>query len=303
MARRRAVRAVVTAVATAALGAATADPAVPAPEVGDRPASVSTMTAASLDAAQSVLDARAATVPDSVTGWYVDPASNSVVVRATDVEAGRAFAAGVEGVRVEQVAHRPRPLAELVGGEAIYAPDDARCSIGFNATSGTTRYVITAGHCTRTEGTWTGYNRRPVGPVVETSYPGDDFGIIRVESSAWDQGPWVSDGEGGRITLTGSAEAPVGSSVCRSGSTTGYRCGVIEARDQTVNYGGGDVVSGLTRTSACAEPGDSGGAYVSGSQAQGVLSGGSGSCLLGGETFFQPVNEILGAYNLSLLTS
>jgi streptogrisin C len=259
-------------------------------------------TAAALDAVQSVLDARAATVPDSVTGWYVDPASNSVIVRATDVDAGQAFAAGVDGVRVEKVAHRPRPLAELVGGEAVYSPDGARCSIGFNATSGSTRYVITAGHCTETGGTWSGYDRSPVGPVTASSFPGDDFGLIRVESSAWEQGPWVSDGDADRITVTGSAEALVGASVCRSGSTTGYRCGSIEAKDQTVNYGGGDVVSGLTRTGACAEPGDSGGSYVSGSQAQGVLSGGSGSCLLGGETFFQPVNEVLAAYDLSLLT-
>lgn len=259
-------------------------------------------TAASLDAAQSVLDSRAATVPDSVTGWYVDPASNSVVVEATDVEAGQAFATGLDGARVEKVAQRPRPLAELVGGEAIYAPDGARCSVGFNATSGATRYVITAGHCTRVGGNWTGYNGSMLGPEAGTSYPGDDYGIIRVESPSWEQGPWVSDGDGGRITVAGSVEAPVGASVCRSGSTTGYRCGSIEAIDQTVNYGGGDVVAGLTRTNVCAEPGDSGGPYVSGSQAQGVLSGGSGSCLLGGDTFFQPVNEILGAYGLSLLT-
>jgi len=41
-----------------------------------------------------------------------------------------------------------------------------------------------------------------------------------------------------------------------------------------VNYGSGDVVRGLTRTDICAEAGDSGGPFVSGTQAQGTLSGG-----------------------------
>jgi streptogrisin C len=101
--------------------------------------------------------------------------------------------------------------------------------------------------------------------------------------------------------------AAVGSSVCRSGSTTGWHCGTIQATNQTVNYGGGDIVRGLTRTNVCAEPGDSGGAYVSPNgatrvQAQGFTSGGSGNCTSGGTTFFQPVNEALSRYGVSLVT-
>jgi streptogrisin C len=53
----------------------------------------------------------------------------------------------------------------------------------------------------------------------------------------------------------------------------------------------------------CAEPGDPGGSFVSGDQAQGVTSGGSGDCSSGGTTFFQPVNEILSALRLTLVTS
>jgi streptogrisin C len=62
-------------------------------------------------------------------------------------------------------------------------------------------------------------------------------------------------------------------------------------------------VTGLTRTNVCAEPGDSGGSWLSGNQAQGVTSGGSGNCSSGGTTYFQPVNEILSAYGLTLVTS
>lgn len=58
----------------------------------------------------------------------------------------------------------------------------------------------------------------------------------------------------------------------------------------------------LTRTTVCAEPGDSGGSFISGSQAQGVTSGGSGNCTSGGATYFQPVNPILDAYGLTLAT-
>ncbi|SEQ43136.1 streptogrisin C, partial [Streptomyces radiopugnans] len=47
-------------------------------------------------------------------------------------------------------------------------------------------------------------------------------------------------------------------------------------------------------------PGDSGGSYISGNQAQGVTSGGSGNCRTGGTTYHQPVNEILSAYGLTL---
>jgi hypothetical protein len=89
---------------------------------------------------------------------------------------------------------------------------------------------------------------------------------------------------------TGNTEASVGSEICRSGSTTGWECGEIEATDETVQYPEG-TVHGLTRTSACAEPGDSGGSWLAGTEAQGVTSGGSGNCSIGGTTFFQPLDR------------
>jgi len=76
----------------------------------------------------------------------------------------------------------------------------------------------------------------------------------------------------------------------------------VLAKNATVNYPQG-TVTGLTRTNVCAEPGDSGGSWLSGSQAQGVTSGGSGNCTSGGIIYFQPVNEILSVYGLTLVTS
>lgn len=48
----------------------------------------------------------------------------------------------------------------------------------------------------------------------------------------------------------------------------------------------------------------SGGSFISGSQAQGVTSGGSGNCTSGGGTiYFRPVDPILDAYGLTPATS
>lgn len=74
----------------------------------------------------------------------------------------------------------------------------------------------------------------------------------------------------------------------------------MTALNATVNYGGGDIVSGLIQTTVCAEPGDSGGPLYSGTKALGLTSGGSGDCTSGGTTFFQPVTEALSAYGVSV---
>jgi streptogrisin D len=57
-------------------------------------------------------------------------------------------------------------------------------------------------------------------------------------------------------------------------------------------------VTGLIRTTVCAEPGDSGGSLYRGTVAFGLTSGGSGNCTSGGTTFFQPVTEPLGVFGL-----
>ncbi|MBA2474101.1 MAG: S1 family peptidase [Pseudonocardiales bacterium] len=254
-----------------------------------------------LQGLMAVLDSRSGSVPNSVTGWYVDPASNSVVVLATDDAAARTFAAGQRHVRIEHVDARPRLLADLRGGDTITTSVGGRCSVGFNAISGHTRYIITAGHCTKLGGTWSGPDGTAIGPVAKTTFPGHDFGLVEVTSAAWEQTHDV-DSDHGYLNVAGDAPAAVGDQVCLSGSTSGYHCGKVVAVGETVNYGDGDVVNGLTRTDMCAEAGDSGGSIMSGSQAQGTLSGGSGGCLLGGQTYFQPIQQVLSTYGLTLIT-
>src|SRR3954452_9600625 len=264
-----------------------------------------------LDGVASQIDASAASAPATVASWGVDVRRNAVVVSVVGddpsaLDFARRFEAGGGAVVIDHVTAAPRPLWSVIGGQAI-RNSVARCSAGFNARSNTARYVLTAGHCGELGGTWSGAGG-VIGPVAGYNFPGDDFAAIQVTSAAAVQTALVDRySAGSDVTVAGSAVAPVGSSVCRSGSTTGWHCGTIQATNQTVNYGGGDIVRGLTRTTVCAQPGDSGGPYVwpnggTRVQARGFTSGGSGKCSMGDTTFFQPVNEALSRYGLALVT-
>jgi len=248
----------------------------------------------------STLDT-AAGLPKAVTGWYADVTRNIVVVNAAfgGADAAKSFvaASGVDAAAVEVVesAEAPRTLADVIGGNAYFI-GSSRCSIGFSVSGG----FVTAGHCEAlTSGTLTGSNGSALGSWGGSSFPGNDYAWVRTNSS-WTPRGLVNRYNGSNVTVTGNTESAVGASICRSGSTTGWHCGTVQAKGQTVNYAEGSV-SGLTRTNACAEPGDSGGSWLSGSQAQGVTSGGSGNCSSGGTTYFQPLNEILSAYGLSIV--
>lgn len=263
---------------------------------------------AGLSAIIADLDAAGDTAAASVHGWYADTARDRVVI---EVDPGRGAdaerlitQAGVDAgaVLIEEAADRPQLHTDLVGGDPYYFQDGGSwyvCSIGFGVEGG----YVTAGHCGDT-GTDTWYDvpgTQQIGTVAGSVFPRQDSAWVQITSSGFTSTALVGSNSG-PVTVTGSQEAPVGASVCRSGRTTGWHCGVIEAKDQTVRYPRGQHVHGLTRTSACAEGGDSGGPFVSGTQAQGVTSGGSGDCTSGGTTYYQPVNPILERWNLTLLT-
>ncbi|AOS61262.1 S1 family peptidase [Actinoalloteichus hymeniacidonis] len=255
-----------------------------------------------LESVVSSIDTLAKDVPAGINSWGVNAADNSVVVTVdeTAVDAAtEAFLAEAgalsDAVTVVEEKGSPVPLADIVGGDPYYF-GGSRCSIGFSVEGG----YVTAGHC-GTVGTATqGSDNSALGTVAGSTFPGADMAWVETNSS-WTPAPLVNDYEGGTVTVTGSTEAAVGASICRSGSTTGWQCGEIEGKGQSVSYPQG-TVNGLTQTSACAEGGDSGGSWLSGTEAQGVTSGGSGNCSFGGTTFFQPLNPILSEYGLTLVT-
>jgi streptogrisin B len=166
--------------------------------------------------------------------------------------------------------------------------------VGFNVRSGSTYYFLTAGHCTQGYPDYYTSSGTYIGPTVGTSFPGNDYGIVRYDSSV------AHDGTVGSQDITSAANAYVGESVKRRGSTTGIHSGTVQALNATVNYGADGIVSGLIKTNVCAEPGDSGGSLYDGTKAIGLTSGGSGNCSSGGTTYFQPVTEALSAYGVSV---
>ncbi|WP_344074867.1 S1 family peptidase, partial [Nocardiopsis metallicus] len=248
----------------------------------------------------------AAGTQPGVVGWYPDVASDTVVIEATDTAGAESLieAAGVNAstVQVEQTDEAPELYADIVGDDA-YFMGGGRCSIGFAVTdsSGNDGFV-TAGHC-GTVGTPAESGDGSGSGVFERSvFPGNDAAYVRATSN-WTVTNLVNMySAGGTQTVGGSSQAPIGSAVCRSGSTTGWHCGTIEARGQSVSYPEG-TVNDMTRTNVCAEPGDSGGSFIAGDQAQGMTSGGSGNCTFGGTTYYQEVGPALSSWNLSLVTS
>jgi streptogrisin C len=261
---------------------------------------------AQLAAVKEKLDAAAVRTRTAETPvWYVDVKTNRVVVQATSEAAAAAFVrtAGVaaENVGVRVSANRPRVLKDLVGGDAYYIDARARCSIGFSVTKGEQQGFATAGHCGRPGARTTGSDQSDQGTFQSSVFPGKDMAWVAVNAD-WTATPDVKAQDGQKVQVAGSVEALVGASVCRSGSTTGWHCGTVRQHDTSVNYAEG-TVDGLTETTVCAEPGDSGGPFVAGAQAQGTTSGGSGDCTNGGTTFYQPVNPLLGDFGLTLKTT
>jgi streptogrisin C len=261
-----------------------------------------------LTALMKALDRRAAAAGSGIHSWHVDVASNGIVVTAdpgavaTATEFVRAAGVPAEAVRIVTSTRVPRQMADFRGGDPYGTLNENRnglalCSVGFAVVGG----FVTAGHCGPVGRDTIGWNNAPLGVVRGSTNGGQDHGWVQVNGD-WAPQPWVNNYAGGSVAVAGSQEAAVGSSVCRSGRATGWRCGVITARNVSAVMGG-IPVNGMIKTSACSGGGDSGGAVISGNQAQGVLSGGTGDCSNGAETFVQPVNEILRAYGLTLLTT
>lgn len=229
------------------------------------------------------------------TAWYVDAASGRVVVTAdsTVTSAGlakirRSAGADAGAIRLERASGVFTTL--LSAGDAIYG-GNYRCSLGFNAVSGSTYYFITAGHCGKVANTWytDSGHKTLIGPTINFSFPGNDYALVRYDNTSLSH-------PGGYAV----ADAYVGEAVKRTGSTTGTHSGTVTALNVTVHYTSGGTVKGLIQTTVCAEPGDSGGPLYDGTKALGITSGGSGDCKTGGTTFFQPVREAANAYGVTI---
>ncbi|MGP3980101.1 S1 family peptidase [Streptomyces sp. KR80] len=277
-----------------------------------------------LDRIKAALDAKAAKrVPTGVSAWSVDLASDIVTVEVNSDKSAaarsflRAAKAHGDAVRVVRGRQALAPQAVIYPGSRMTF-NGYICSVGYGARDASGKqYLVTAGHCIEdlpdlyydgshfAKGTHTRF-------ALGTSSV--DMGIAAMDSDdsiATAVGTW---GQAGNIAVSGSTRAAPGAALCKSGQTTGWTCGQVSSYNVTVTYidqngGPNTVVSGLGSSTVCTEGGDSGGAYISGNQAQGMTSGGPvrQRCRQGvnsrGTSYFQPLDDALSHYGLALNTN
>lgn len=199
---------------------------------------------------------------------------------------------------------RFEPAADLHGGAPYVYTDGAgsyRCSTGFTGVNPGTgaHQLLTAGHCLgsadaprrllqMTAPGQTGIVAGTIGlPVPNSFRAGDgwDFGLVAVTGADVVSRPSVLTWGGGSGAPTSSTplavrdatRAVVGSTLCKSGSTTGWSCGpIVRAVDgafvQTDESTGAGYVLDALVSCIRLDRGDSGGAAVVGSTAVGITA-------------------------------
>ncbi len=200
------------------------------------------------------------------------------------------------------------------GGEGYYyqtGDEGWRCSIGFNGynSSGSAEFA-TAGHCETAIPSGTSayfisqpapqlrvgddalsIYENPLGQPVNGGFGnGLDYGLISATGTGfapqpslatWGRNSGTAPSTGAPtsstpLSITGETQGIVGATMCKSGSTTGWTCGVIEAVDYETyvedDNGGEHLVNTIVATT-CLQGGDSGGGAVIGTEAVAIDSG------------------------------
>jgi streptogrisin D len=230
------------------------------------------------------------------TAWGVNPRTGSVTMTVADAAPSGALSRLLGAARRlapdVQVEHVPGAFrAQVADGEGISHSglfSAVLCTAGFNVRLDGDPYVITAGHCTKGDPQWDG-----LGPSVDSTFPGHDYGLIRNTSGSANGAVVLASGETRAITSAGASS--VGEHVCKSGQSTGVTCGTVTGLGETVTYADGSTVRGLIATDLHAGDGDSGSPLFHGNTGLGTLSGGNGKV-----EYFQPLPAALKAYDATL---
>ncbi|MBF6245081.1 MULTISPECIES: S1 family peptidase [Nocardia] len=291
------------------------------------------------NAFQQWLSGQPEAVVQAVRGVVIDTVNNSIAVRVD--KAGVPMPGFVDPAHVIVMAAPPvgppesdpqvkpvaaeQPNAPRAGGDS-YASVAGKmqlvCSTGFNGEDRNGNPVnITAGHCDPNipaAGTANApgmFELLPgnhigaqLGSFQKSILGNQDYSIVSIDAGSRDRfaNNLVRVPGAAPIAITGVADPVVGAPVCKSGSRTGFSCGVVNAVDQTVQVGDRDLTQAFS-ANICALPGDSGGPIVTGTMALGISSASSVAdypiCeipnLIGALTgdapqlFAQPVNQVL----------
>lgn len=258
------------------------------------------------NAFQKWLEGQPDTVAKSVRGVAINTMNNSIAVRVD--QAGLALPSFVDPAQVIVMAVPPTggedatvPQADPVagaGGGPLAAGDSyasvagrmsLRCSLGFNGDLNGAVVNITAGHCDPNIPAAGGANAPGVYELAAGDHIGNQLGSFQKSILAAQDYSIVSINDQSRdrfsnnlvrvpgaapVAITGVADPVVGAPVCKSGSRTGFSCGVVNAIDQTVQVGDHQQTQSFS-ANICALPGDSGGPIVTGTLALGISSASS----------------------------
>ncbi|MFG1790346.1 S1 family peptidase [Nocardia sp. NPDC049149] len=251
------------------------------------------------------LDGQPEAVSALVRGVVIDTVNNSIAVRVDQV--GLPMPSFIDPARVIVMAppiageKETLPQADAIAGAAggVLAGGDGyasvagrtslRCSLGFNGTDRSGAVVnITAGHCNPDIPSAGANNAAKVhevrdnrlgaelGQFQKSVLGSQDYSIIKINDQAKDRfgNNEVRVPGAASIPIDGVATPVVGAPVCKSGSRTGFSCGVVNAVDQTVQVGDRELTQAFS-ANICALPGDSGGPIVTGRLALGISSASS----------------------------
>ncbi|MEV6277311.1 S1 family peptidase [Nocardia sp. NPDC051832] len=247
---------------------------------------------------QRWLEEQPAPVAALIRGVAIDTVNNSIAVRVD--QPGLPMPSFIDPSRVlvmaPPVAAEQLPeaapiagaidRASLTGGDgyaSVAGRSSLRCSFGFNGTQGGKTVNITAGHCNPALDQPTAVHElvgdrlgNQLGSFQKSVLGSQDYSIVRID----DQHKGRFDNSGVKVNgaapiiIEGVATPVVGAPVCKSGSRTGFSCGVVNAVDQTVQVGDRELTQSFS-ANICALPGDSGGPIVTGRLALGISSASS----------------------------
>lgn len=260
-------------------------------------------------------------VDPAIRAWYVDVPRNRIVVEiapgADALTKARAFLATAaidpRMVTFTVTAARPATTSYVLRGGEPYQSGTRNCTIGFPIRWEHGGGFLTAGHCGPRGTAAYRWAAPHIGYVQASTFPGADHGWVRRDNTNWSETNQIAISDTQHIPIVGNHEAPLGSGICRTGRDTKHQCGTVLAKGVQVNYPEG-VVYGLTSTSACSAPGDSGGPFYTvranytGVEAQGITSGrdpgsvGNNCNTVFQKTYFQPVVPALAENGLTLIT-
>lgn len=175
------------------------------------------------------------------------------------------------------------------------------CSSGFLGrpeSSFTQLYVLTAGHCLQDSGLAANWSHQGVigHGAFEDFYNGStaDVGAIYA-SEAGAKNQVFANGTADIRSITAELSIvyqQVGGAICRSGQTSGWRCGTIATANTDVNVsfpGGTYLLHHQWITNYPSQGGDSGGSMILVSDAAGILS-----AITSTQTFYSQIDWIIG---------